>query len=172
MLFNACTKHPFFIHESELITRVELKFTDTIIHQTSSFLFCVNDAEFLNRKDTIVLNANTTYQMQVFFYNSISLSELDSINVEIEEEADEHQIFVLYNNFKDFQYQDFDADGMPIGLNSKFTTTENTSSSIDYFRIVLLHQPNKFGALVNINNLENANGETDVDVSFPIRLVN
>ena len=162
-----CTKQPLPINENELITRVQLTFTDTL-GETSSFLYCINDGMFGNRKDTIVLMKNKAYGLEISFYNVQSASVVDSINNEILEEAEEHQIFIQSTTIDNFRYNDEDYNTYPIGLKTLIKT--NNILSLEYFRIILIHQPNKKGFAVAQNQVKNAGGATDVDISFLIKL--
>lgn len=162
-----CTKQPLPINENELITRVQLTFTDTL-GETSSFLYCINDGMFGNRKDTIVLMKNKAYGLEIFFYNVQNASLVDSINNEILEEAEEHQIFIQSTTIDNFRYNDEDFNTYPIGLKTLIKT--NNILSLEYFRIILIHQPNKKGFAVAQNQVKNAGGATDIDISFLIKL--
>lgn len=170
VLFMQCKKEPKRVNENELITRVDLLFTDSTDNSTQTFLYCVNDAIFQNRKDTIQLFANTTYGLQLKLYNSQSETNIDTVTFEIENEAEEHQLFVISSRIADFFYLDADQNNYPIGLISTFTTG-NSSSSIDNFRVLLIHEPNKAATGVKDGNSANAGGSTDVDATLKIKIL-
>ena len=63
-------------------------------------------------------------------------------------------------------YADSDANGNPIGLLSIFNSS---SSEEEGFLIVTLrHQPDKFASGVSDGNIENAGGETDIEITFDL----
>ncbi|UGU14331.1 type 1 periplasmic binding fold superfamily protein [Sinomicrobium kalidii] len=114
------------------------------------------------------LKPNTTYTGSISLLNE-SVSPADDITEEVKEEADEHQFF--YQNIDglditNFTYTDAESDYIedgsdnPVGLS--FTLTTGAASHGD-LRIVLRHQPVKPNT-----GLEDAGGETDMDISFHV----
>jgi hypothetical protein len=164
-LMVQCTKHPAYINENELITRVSLTFTDSLDLSKKTFLYCVNDGEFGDRKDTVSLYSNTKYHLEINFYNAKSAANIDTITREIEEEGAEHQIFVLCDKFTDFKYLDKDENGAPIGIQSALVTGDS-SPDLKSVQILLIHKPNKYALNVSQNNPAAAVGETDVDIIY------
>lgn len=119
--------------------------------------------------EDITLNANTTYNLTVNFYNGL-LEETDEeydITEEVEEEGDEHQIFFEWNpaTLIDGQhaYNDEDENGLPIGLSTTLTTGDTGQSGS--LKVVLKHQPGIKSANSGIND-----GESDVEVTFDVML--
>jgi hypothetical protein len=88
------------------------------------------------------------------------------------EEGVDHQFFYKStpsNVLSGFIYQgENDIDGNPIGLNFQFDTW-NTGGSGN-LKITLRHQPDKNAAGVSSGDIANANGETDIEVTFPVIL--
>ena len=61
-----------------------------------------------------------------------------------------------------------DTNGNPIGLDYSFATWNAGGSG--NLKITLRHQPDKNAAGVSSGDIANANGETDIEVEFPVRL--
>ena len=98
------------------------------------------------------------------------MNELDTpvevITEEVAEEDEDHQFF-FQSTISDLTitYDDQDADGNPLGLNSTLTTGAATEGSIT---IILRHEPDKFAAGVSDGEITNAGGETDIEVTIPV----
>ncbi|WP_017731219.1 hypothetical protein [Nafulsella turpanensis] len=177
-IFTACNDDSFpeAENEEELITAVTLTFTPTdggiaVIANASD-----TSAEDGNTivAEKIVLEANTNYELSI---------ELDpaatetGITEQIIEEADEHLLLFAWTEglFSDpegdgniderddpVNYGDFDANGLPLGLETTWTTGEPASGT---FRFVLKHQPDIKSATSGIND-----GATDLDVIWDIEI--
>lgn len=82
---------------------------------------------------------------------------------EIAAEAAEHLIVYLPEASIDavWTYADADGNGKPLGLETSWTTDQPSSGNL---RVVLYHEP------VNKGDLNNPGGETDFDVTFPVRI--
>jgi hypothetical protein len=171
VLFVQCKKEPSPVNENELITRLELIFTDSLTMERSTFLYCINDAVYGNRKDTIRIYANSTYNLQIRMYNVKSATDVDTISNEIIEENTTHQLFILSNSFQSFTYLDTDENGKPLGLLSRIIT-ENNTDIIDILRVLLIHEPNKQAIGVDENDPTSANGNTDLDATLKLILQN
>ncbi len=65
----------------------------------------------------------------------------------------------------DWSYLDNDTKGKPLGLSLHvYTPTAGSGTLI----VTLRHQPNKNAAGVDLGDLTNAGGETDVEVTFQV----
>ena len=88
------------------------------------------------------------------------------------EEGLEHQFFYQSTPtdvITNFNYEgENDTDGNPIGLDFSFAT--RTAGGAGTLRITLRHLPNKSATGVASGDITNADGETDVEVDFPVRL--
>lgn len=171
VLFVQCKKEPSPVNENELITRLELIFTDSLTMERSTFLYCINDAVYGNRKDTIRIYTGSTYDLQIRMYNTKSATDVDTSTNEILEENTVHQLFVLSNSFQSFNYLDMDENGKPLGLLSRIIT-KNSSDVVDMLRVLLIHEPNKQAIGVDENDPTNANGNTDLDATLKLILQN
>ncbi|WP_246202770.1 hypothetical protein [Fulvivirga lutimaris] len=164
-------------NEEEVIDNIVLTFTDD--DTGDEFVFEANDPSGSGSftYDDIEIKANATYTLSVEFNNA---AEGESITEEIEEEADEHMIFFEFTNniFANPQgngnigagsrddalnYLDQDGNGQPTGLSTSWQTGDAVAG---VFRIVLKHQPDNKSATST-----STDGETDVDVEFPIAII-
>lgn len=129
--------------------------------------------------EPIVLDASSSYSLSISLINGLadpSDAEYD-ISEEVLEEAAEHMFFFSWTNdvFADpagngniddrddaVNYDDEDADGLPLGLATSWTTAATSTGN---FRIILKHQPDLKSA-----SSDSDTGETDLDVTFPITI--
>jgi hypothetical protein len=182
--FNACDEEaPGKEDTPELITEVKLTFTPTgggtpvVVSAVDPDGIGVLD---IIADDPISLTANTSYELSIEFFNGLldpTEDEYD-ITAEVLEEADEHMLFFSWdggfsnpagngnidNRADAVNYEDNDANGLPLGLSTSWTTVDTEASDLK-FRIILKHQPDlktaSTGATV---------GETDVDVEFALNI--
>jgi hypothetical protein len=111
------------------------------------------------------LNASTTYSGTVEVLNELE-DPAEDITLEVLDEAEDHQFFyeLSINSGIDITYTDQDANGNPIGVTFSLTTT--TATVDNTLTITLKHEPNKSAEGVNVGDITNAGGETDVEESF------
>lgn len=112
-----------------------------------------------------VLAANQTYEGSLELLNETE-APIEDITEEIEEEDEEHQFF-FQTNLSDLTitYNDQDSMGNPVGLSSTLTTGDAASGTLT---IILRHKPMKSADGVSSGDITNAQGETDIQVIFPI----
>ena len=127
----------------------------------------------------INLAANKDYTLTIHLVNGLAAVSDPAYNIteEVEEEAGEHMFFFSWTNntFTDpagngnldnradaVNYLDEDANGLPLGLETGWTTAEASSGN---FRVILKHQPELKSATSG-----SSAGETDVDVSFALKV--
>lgn len=104
--------------------------------------------------------------------------EGEDVLAEILEEADEHQVFFAFTNdaFSNpmgdgnidnaadaVNYEDEDSNGLPLGLETTWTTGGAISEGM--FRVVLQHQPGVKTATSSI-----ADGDSDFDITFVLNI--
>jgi len=110
---------------------------------------------------------NTVYNGTIsilFEYESF----VDDITEEIAEEGRYHQFFYIPSETELLiEYTDFDLDGYPIGIATKITTGDIGRGSLT---ITLQHEPNKTADGVSSGDIESSEGETDIEVIFPITI--
>jgi hypothetical protein len=151
-------------NDSELITTVKLSFVDSAgLEPVRQFVFSDLDGDGGNPPgnfDTIRISAQKTYNVTVLLLDE-SKTPTDTISNEVLAEADDHMFFFFHaGSIITSSYDDFDGNGLGIGLQSKWFTG-NISSGTS--RIVLKHQP-------GIKDGSFTPGETDVDIQFQSRV--
>ena len=118
-------------------------------------------------RDSGTLSANQSYSGSLDLLNEAE-TPAESITAEVAEEDDEHQFFFASTlDGLSVAYTDQDDNGNPLGLQTTLTTGEAGSGELT---IILRHEPDKSAAGVADGNIENAGGETDIEVSFPINV--
>lgn len=111
--------------------------------------------------DEIAIPANTTFECSVHVYDR-SKNPVEDITEEVEEEAEEHLFtFTVDRANLTVAYTDQDANGKPVGIKSTWTSAGASNGTV---RIRLFHEPTDKG------NLANPGGETDIDVTFPVKI--
>lgn len=128
----------------------------------------------------INLVKNVSYTLTFEILNNLAEPSDPEYNIgnEIEEEGVEHQFFFAWTNnvFSNptgngnianrndplnYNIEDKDANGLPIGLITSWTATDVASSG--KFRILLKHQPD-----LKSDTSTSTDGETDIDLTFDI----
>jgi hypothetical protein len=154
-------------NEEELITTIGLAFDNGIDQDTFYFRDLDGPGGLQPTKfDTIRLNANTTYTMNVLLLDE-NKNPADTISNEVLDEAEEHQFFFTAIGSYDIttHYQDFDANGMPIGLSNEVITGASFNEKTNKYKVVLKHQP---GLKPTTGNGDSSLGESDIAIEFPI----
>ena len=171
LLATACDKDdnkPTLENEEELITtvRVHLEPLDSGSNVILSFIDPDGDGPVSPTIENGVLQDSTDYNVAVEFLNA-SKNPPEDITEEVRNEGTDHQLFFVFGQGlnMDFEYQDTDSQGKPIGLKALFHTYEAGSGD---FRLILRHQPNKSATGVSEGTLDNAGGDTDVEVTFTL----
>lgn len=112
--------------------------------------------------------AGVNYEGSLQLLNEL-VDPADDITLEIIEKELEHQFFFTVNNgIGSFNYLDFDVNNNPIGLNFLFSVNNVTTNG--NLTIILRHDLDKNGVGVSSGNIDNAGGETDIEVVFPIQI--
>lgn len=180
-------------NESEIITTVTLTFTpdgggEPVV---ASFEDPDGDGGVSGMSDSITLAADTTYTLAVSFSNDLE-DPPEDITPEIEEEAEEHQIFVYgsavqgpatgdaANAILTHTYADMEStyganavgDDLPVGLANQIVTGAAGTGDL---QIMLRHLPDLDGEPVKVTGLaeelaagEALPGDVDVDVQFSV----
>ena len=169
--FSSCSNDddPIAVNEEEVITTVTT--TLTAGSQTVTLTSRDLDGDGPNAPVITVsgdLVVNTTYTGTVSFLNE-SVSPVDDITVEIEEEGDEHQLFFQAPTaIGAFTYTDADANGKPIGLT--FTLKTGTTATTGNIVVTLRHEPIKNAEGVATGDITNAGGATDAQITYPVEV--
>ena len=168
-IFTACEKDdPVVPNEEELITTLTYTLSATGADPVVlSFTDLDGDGGNAPTINGGTLAANTTYTGSIDLLNETE-TPAESITEEIEEEQEEHQFFYAASGLDlTIAYTDADANNQPVGLTTTITTGDAGSGNLT---VTLRHEPNKDGAGVAAGQIENAGGETDIEVTFPITI--
>lgn len=180
--FASCeSDDPVPENEGELITDVTLTFQeldgDNLVG--TPFSAKASDPEGIEvggtpTIETVTVNKGKSYRMTITVANSIAGED---ITAEILAEADEHQFYFLgtafTSNVLTIAYDD--PSGELIGLQNKLTVSSAPGTNNSEFRVLLRHglDKNYPGATnPNFENYEQAGGETDLDITFPVVIEN
>ena len=172
LLFTSCKKDEEIepTDDNELITRVELKFTDVAANTSLTYTFQDKDGDpktAPEKFDKIVLNKGVTYTVSVGVYDDTK-SPVADITEEIAEESDVH-LFVYKTTpaaLLTTTILDKDKNGLPIGLSSSILT--QSTAGTGKLNLLLKHQPELNG--VKVKTGQEAGGSTDIDLLFDVEV--
>jgi hypothetical protein len=171
LLFTSCKKDEVEpTDDNELITRVELKFTDLTAKTAIIYTFQDLDGDpktAPEKFDKIVLNKGVTYSVSIGVYDDTKSPVMD-ITQEINEEADVH-LFVYKTtpaSLLTTTILDKDKNGLPIGLSSSILT--QSTAGTGKLNLLLKHQPELNG--VKVKTGQEAGGSTDIDLLFDVEV--
>ena len=171
LFLTSCEKDdPEPINEEELITTVRMVCTPVSGGDVVSLQF--QDIDGDGGDPPVIFGgefkANTDYEVEVSFLNE-SVSPTEVITEEVRDEGTEHQIFLTFAGVDfTFGYLDSDADGNPVGIEMSLSSGTTGSGEMT---LILRHEPMKGNAGVADGDITNAGGETDVEVRFPVEIV-
>ena len=160
--------------ESELITTLKLTFTDTAAPYTSYiavFRDLDGDGGIAAILDSLKIPAGKVFSASLLLLDERDVSVIDTTSNEIEAEKAAHQFFyqsIPADVITNFTYLTFDDNGKPLG--TEFGCKTKSVPATGKLRITLRHQPDKNATGVSSGDITNANGETDIEVEFPVRL--
>jgi hypothetical protein len=171
-----CSKdsEPEHIHEEEVITRVTLSVKKE--GSSTPVLYTWNDdhdeedhsgeEDHDEEESQLKLDSNSTYEVEVSFYNASNPSNIEDITEEVQEEADEHQVFYEIIGMSGMSIMAAsgdtkDSNGSAVLLKTVWKTTAVTKGEV---RVYLIHEPtSKTGS-----TRTDFGGETDVKVDFHV----
>ena len=167
LLFTACEKEVDDSNEEEEITT--LKYTLTPVGGGTATILSIRD---FNGDNPIVIGGpllpNQSYRGTLELLNE-NITPVEDVTVEVKEEDEDHQFFFdIKVAGVSITYQDQDADGNPIGLVTTLATGTAATGTLD---ISLRHLPIKSAAGVASGDPTNAGGEVEIEVTFPIDVV-
>lgn len=174
-LFMSCSgDDPAPVNEEEVITTLTLTLTPEA--GGAPIIFQSQDLDGDGPDDPVItisgdLQDFTTYIGTVEVLNELE-SPADDITLEVLEEGEDHQFFYVFSpggSGISVTYTDADANGDPIGQQIEL---ETNNASVNTMTVVLRHEGDKSAAGVSDGNIENAGGETDVEVTFTFNVVN
>jgi len=169
----------------EVITTVTLTFTP--MGGGDALVFEATDPDNTGDLtiDDVELSDADDYDLSIGFFNDLADED---ITEEIEEEDDEHQVFLTGSAvsgpasdemaaFVTHAYADMDDGGLPIGLDNTITTDAEGSGDLV---VTLRHLPPENDVVVKVAGLADVvategfggiAGENDVQVTFPLSVV-
>lgn len=166
LMISGCSKDPDPVNEEEVITTLTMTWTPAGSGSPVVFQFRDPDGEGGNAPTITsgALTANTTYTVSMDLLNETE-TPAESITQEIIDEGTEHQFFFATTAgiSLSFSYDDTDANGAPIGLETTMTTGDAATGKL---QVTLRHDLNKGGSGVAQGDITNAGGETDLQVEF------
>lgn len=177
-LFVSCSDddndNPVPVNEEEVITTLRVTLVPQGIGTVVTFESRDLDGDGPDAPIVTVsgdLVASTNYSGTVEVLNELE-DPAEDITLEVLEEDEDHQFFFSLsdNSGIDITYSDQDSNGNPIGVEFSLITT--TASVVNILTVTLKHEPNKSAEGVNIGDITNAGGETDVEESFVFNVSN
>jgi hypothetical protein len=165
----SCDKNPVVPNEEELITT--LIYTLTPVGGGDAVIFSFQDTDGDGGQVPVivqgVLQDGTSYDGVIQLLNE-SVSPIEDITTEVEDEAEGHQFFYSFSGaLASSVYTDQDANSNPIGITTRLTTG---AASQGMMTIILRHLPDKTASGVSIGDITNAGGESDIEVSFVLTI--
>jgi hypothetical protein len=165
LIFASCSDDddtPEPVNEEEVITTLTVTLdsgSDTVVMQYQDLDGDGPDAATVTVSGS--LSANTTYDGSIILLNETE-SPAENVTEEIEEDDLDHQFFYTVGSGLDVaaEYGDADSQGNPLGLSFILNTGVASSGELTF---TLRHEPNKPNT-----GLENAGGETDIEVTFDV----
>ena len=169
LLFLAsCEKaDPIIPNEEEVITTLIYTLSPISGGAPSVFKFVDLDGNGGNAPvvEADPLEVNQIYQGQLQLKNEQKFP-VDDISQEILAEDEEHQFFFQTTlDGLEIKYADSDGNGNPIGLATTVTCGKVGTGRLT---ITLRHEPDKMALGVAEGDLNNAGGETDIEITFDI----
>ncbi|MDN3670577.1 hypothetical protein QWY93_14740 [Echinicola jeungdonensis] len=184
IFWTSCSKDdPVPELDQEVITKVTLTFTEidesgskigTALKYQASAMEGIALGGNLNIDIISGLQTGKRYLLEITAYNDIADED---ITVEIQEAGAEHQLYFLGSafvgdqSFMNYEYDDEDQNGNPIGLKGIVTVDNSLKSNTGELRLVLRHDSNKeFEEAQNPHwgNFTQAGGESDLDITFEV----
>jgi len=110
------------------------------------------------------LAAGTSYNGAILLLNE-TVDPPENVTEEVDEESLEHQFFYTLGGDLNVttEYENFDTDGNPLGTELMLLAGEASSGTLT---LTLRHEPNKPNS-----GLADAGGETDIEVTFDVAVV-
>ncbi|MCX8490358.1 MAG: hypothetical protein ORN54_04750 [Cyclobacteriaceae bacterium] len=182
LLLSSCKKDdPKPENIQEAITKATLTFTPT---SGAAVVVTATDPDGDGSKPRLLsgpinLVKNVSYTLTITLINELAkpTDPRYDVTAEVEEEKDEHIFFFAWTNntFSDptgdgnvdsrrddaVNYKDEDEKGLPLGLETSWTTINKTDSGT--FQVILKHQPGLKSATTT-----STDGKTDLNVTFDL----
>ncbi len=163
--FLSCRKEIVDPNEGELITTVRLEFTEISSGIKKTFEFKDLDGEggtAPTKFDDIILSPGKDYACALYLLNE-SVNPIEDISIQIKKEGVDHQLYYSFSvTGLNIIAIDKDENGLPLGLDSKWTTTAATVGNVN---IILKHKPG-----IKAANDPIAKGDTDISIDFKVKV--
>lgn len=171
LLFSACKKDKDKEeNEEEVITTMVLKLTPTSGGAILEYKY--DDADGPGgsspTKDVVTLATNETYDVEVLLLNK-TVNPVDTVTEEVEEEAEAHRFYFEPTAGSNITVSglDTDANNVPVGLNSAWTTTAAATGKI---KITLRHYPGNPPGKAVADLVTSTKSSTDMEVEFDTKV--
>ena len=171
LIFSCSSDDPLPVNEEEVITTMTITLRpsdggDDVVLQTRDLDGDGPDEPVVT--SGVILSSNTEYSGSIVLLNETE-EEIETMTGEIEDEGLDHQFFYTIESGLNAstEYNDADIEGKPIGLSFTLTTTAASSGDITF---ILRHEPFKSAAGVADGDIENAEGETDIEATFTVTI--
>lgn len=163
ILVSCDPENPNNPNDQEVITTVQING----VSSTDTIQFAFSDPDgpggIIPTIDTIVLQASNSYTVSLELLDETK-TPVDTVTNEIEEEGVDHQFFFTIAGANlSSTYGDVDLNGNPIGILNTWTTAGTSTGTL---MITLKHQP----GLKPASPGDITVGETDVEITFPVRV--
>lgn len=168
ILMSGCSKDPDPVNEEEVITSITMTWTPT--SSGTPVIFQFKDVDGPGGTAPVItsgaLEANASYTVSIALLNETT-TPVTNLTQEILDEGTEHQFFFATTAGigLSFSYDDTDANGAPIGLESTMMTGPAATGKL---QVTLRHDLNKGGTGVAQGDITNAGGDTDIQVEFDL----
>lgn len=173
VLFTACKKDKgenIEENEEEVITTMIVKLTPASGGATVEYKF--DDADGPGGaapvKELITLAANKTYKVELLLLNK-TVNPVDTVSAEVEEEADAHRFYFEPSTGSNIAVSGLDTDdnGIPVGLNSTWTTTAAATGKL---KITLRHYPGNPPGKALADLVTSSKSGSDIEVEFDTKV--
>lgn len=165
LAFSSCKpKEPVDPNEEEVITKVQLTFTDSS-NATNTFMATYSDPDGDGggapvQFDSIRLDSGRVYNVSIGLYDESDPQNVENITTEVLEESDQH-LFCYTASGVAVSVLKTDSDGtFPIGQTTRWTAG---APSVGAMRVELRHQPDGKDGTCNP-------GSTDVQLDFSLSI--
>ena len=160
ILFYSCSKDdPDGVNEQEFISNVILTIESPDgTQQTIDWDLSETNSQSIN------MEIDTNYNVGISFLNTSDPTDVEDINLEIIEEADEHQVFFEFAQVSvdvTSASNDTKVGGRGVLLKSVWNASSVGSGIV---RVYLIHQPTNFNATTR----EGMGGFNDVAIDIPV----
>jgi hypothetical protein len=166
MFITSCDKDTEEDNQEEVITTMKLTFVPVGGGTTVSYQYDDPDGPggTAPTQQEIVLVPSKTYNVKVELFNK-TVTPAEDITMEIKEEADAHRFYYETNPGSSITISGLDNDpnGVPLGINSTWTTAAAANGSV---KITLRHYPAVPPNKAVADLVTSTKSGTDVEVIF------